>query len=295
MHRFSAGQETRNTLPDTAPDTSGNRFWSGTASSPDYQVLLVANKDQTGFDQPLLMAMYVDKRLDGVQAVQTLSRLNRMVPGKEEPFVLDFVNEAEDIYKAFKPYYDATSLQETSDPSQLDRLKHELDAMQVYHWNEVEAFARIFYKAPDRQSPADHAHLQRHLQPAVDRFKSLGDDEERGSFRDKLSGYVRVYAFLSQIIPYADSDLEMLCSYGRFLVPHLPLDRESGPVKVDDEVGLHYYRIPLFCGIDTSRHIRRHRATGLPESFQYHCGRQFCLGLGHFRQHGGGWCQGSRQ
>ena len=81
-------------------------------ASPDYQVLLVANKYQTGFDQPLLMAMYVDKRLDGVQAVQAQSRLNRMLPGKENPFVLDFVNEAEEIYKAFKPYYDATSLQE---------------------------------------------------------------------------------------------------------------------------------------------------------------------------------------
>ncbi|TNE82541.1 MAG: type I restriction endonuclease subunit R, partial [Gammaproteobacteria bacterium] len=104
-------------------------------SSPDYQVLLVANKYQTGFDQPLLMAMYVDKRLDGVQAVQTLSRLNRMVPGKEAPFVLDFANESDDIYSAFKPYYDATSLQECSDPSQLEQLKHELDAFQVYHWN----------------------------------------------------------------------------------------------------------------------------------------------------------------
>jgi type I restriction enzyme R subunit len=115
-------------------------------ASPDYQVLLVANKYQTGFDQPLLYAMYVDKRLDGVQAVQTLSRLNRMVPGKETPFVLDFVNEAEDIYKAFKPYYDTTSLQETSDPQQLEAIKHELDSQQVYYWSEVETFAKIFYK-----------------------------------------------------------------------------------------------------------------------------------------------------
>jgi type I restriction enzyme R subunit len=112
--------------------------------SLDYQILLVANKYQTGFDQPLLQAMYVDKRLDGVQAVQTLSRLNRMIPGKEAPFVLDFVNEAEDIYRAFKPYYDTTSLQEASDPSKLETLKHELDQEQVYHWGEVEAFAQIF-------------------------------------------------------------------------------------------------------------------------------------------------------
>jgi len=212
-------------------------------ASPDYQVLLVANKYQTGFDQPLLMAMYVDKRLDGVQAVQTLSRLNRMIPGKESPFVLDFVNEAENIYKAFKPYYDTTSLQETSDPSQLDQLKHELDASQVYHWSEVEAFARIFYRSPEKQSPADHAHLQRHLQPAVDRFKAINDEVLRSGFREKLSGYVKVYAFLSQIIPYADPDLEMLYSYGRFLLPHLPLDRDNDTVKLGDEVGLQYYRL----------------------------------------------------
>ncbi len=212
-------------------------------ASNDYQVLLVANKYQTGFDQPLLMAMYVDKRLDGVQAVQTLSRLNRMIPGKETPFVLDFVNEAEDVYRAFKPYYDATSLQERADPSQLEQLKHELDAFQVYHWNEVEAFARIFYRVPVKQNPADHAHLQRHLQPAVDRFKAMEDEEQRGEFRDKLSGYVKVYSFLSQIIPYGDRDLEMLYSFGRLLLPHLPLERDTSAVKLGDEVGLQYYRL----------------------------------------------------
>jgi len=212
-------------------------------ASPEYQVLLVANKYQTGFDQPLLMAMYVDKRLDGVQAVQTLSRLNRMVPGKETPFVLDFVNETEDIYRAFKPYFDATSLQESSDPALLEQLKHALDAFQVYHWSEVEAFARIFYRAPSKQNPADHAHLQRHLQPAVDRFKAMEDEEQCGEFRDKLSGYVKVYSFLSQIIPYADPDLEMLYSFGRLLLPHLPLESDTGVVKPGDEVGLQYYRL----------------------------------------------------
>src|SRR5213078_411904 len=110
--------------------------------------LLVANKYQTGFDQPLLHTMYVDKRLDGVQAVQTLSRLNRKIPGKDAPFVLDFVNDAENIYRAFKPYYDRTGLLEASDPSRLETLKHELDQVQVYHSSEVDGFARVFYKPP---------------------------------------------------------------------------------------------------------------------------------------------------
>ncbi|MBS1787184.1 MAG: putative DNA binding domain-containing protein [Acidobacteria bacterium] len=212
-------------------------------ASPDYQVLLVANKYQTGFDQPLLCAMYVDKRLDGVQAVQTLSRLNRKIPGKETPFVLDFVNDAEDIYKAFKPYYDATSLQDASDPQQLETLKHELDAAQVYHWSEVEAFARVFYKLPARQMAQDHARLQRHLQPSVDRFKALEDDDRRNEFREKLKGFVHIYSFLSQVIPYSDPQLEMLYSFGRLLLPHLPLEGETERVKLGDEVDLEYYRL----------------------------------------------------
>jgi type I restriction enzyme, R subunit len=218
-------------------------------ASPDYQVLLVANKYQTGFDQPLLQAMYVDKRLDGVQAVQTLSRLNRKIAGKENPFVLDFVNEADDIYKAFKPYYDATSLQERADPQQLETLKHELDAAQVYYWSDVEAFAHIFYRLPEKQTAADHAHMQRHLQPAVDRFKTMTDEVKRSEFRQRLSSYVGLYSFLSQVIPYGDPALEMLYSFGRFLLPHLPLDRDTERVKLGDEVTLEFYRLQrIFSG-----------------------------------------------
>jgi type I restriction enzyme R subunit len=165
-----------------------------------------------------------------------------MIPGKDEPCVLDFVNDAENIYRAFKPYYDKTGLREPSDPSQLETLKHELDQAQVYHWSEVEAFARIFYKPIEKQSPADHAHMQLHLQPAVDRFKAIDDEDKRTEFREKFNGYVKVYAFLSQIIPYADAELEMLYSYGRFLLPHLPLDRGE-IVKVGDDVSLQYYRL----------------------------------------------------
>jgi type I restriction enzyme, R subunit len=212
-------------------------------ASPDYQVLLVANKYQTGFDQPLLCAMYVDKRLDGVQAVQTLSRLNRMIPGKDTPFVLDFVNEADDIYRAFKPYYDATSLEAASDPQQLEQVKHELDSAQVYHWSEVEAFARVFYRPATLQSARDHAAMQLHLQPAVDRFKAIRDDAKRSEFREKLRGYVNIYAFLSQIMPYGDPSLEMLYSFGKLLLPHLPLDNDTAKINLGDEVGLQYYRM----------------------------------------------------
>lgn len=210
--------------------------------TPDYQILLVANKYQTGFDQPLLHTMYVDKRLDGVQAVQTLSRLNRISPGKETPFVLDFVNSAEDIYKAFKPYYDQTSLQESTDPQLLETIKHELNAMQVYFWSEVEAFAQVFYKDLNKQNPTDHARMQKYVQPAVDRYKSL-EEEKAKLFRDKITSFVNAYAFLSQIIPYGDSEMEMLYSFSRFLIPHLPRERDYEIVKPEDDVSLQYYRI----------------------------------------------------
>lgn len=111
-------------------------------------------------------------------------------------------------------------------------------------------FAQVFYKPPERQSPADHAHMQRHLQPAVDRFKAIAEEDKRQEFRDKLSGYVKVYAFLSQIIPYAASELEMLYSFGRFLLPHLPLGRDTTVVNVGDEVELQYYRLErVFSGV----------------------------------------------
>jgi len=208
----------------------------------DYQILLVANKYQTGFDQPLLCAMYVDKRLDGVQAVQTLSRLNRTYEGKEPPFVLDFVNETEGIYEAFKPYYDATTLQEASDPGHLEVLKHELDGFQVYYWSEVEAFAQIFYLPLYKQNPSDHARMQKYIQPAVDRYRGL-DDEQKEGFYEKITAYVRFYSFISQIIPYSDKELEMLYSFGRFLIPHLDAGDDGVNPHPEKEVVLEYYRI----------------------------------------------------
>lgn len=210
--------------------------------SSDYQVLLVANKYQTGFDQPLLCAMYVDKRLDGVQAVQTLSRLNRTSPGKEAPFVLDFVNESEDIYLAFKPYYNVTTLQEPSDPNHLEKLKHELNAMQVYLWSEVVGFCHIFYLPQYKQNPSDHARMEKMIQPAVDRFKSL-DEDKKEAFYEKITAYTRFYSFISQIIPYSDQELEMLYSFGRYLIPRLDLEDDGVNPHPEKEVVLQYYRI----------------------------------------------------
>src|SRR5262249_5933847 len=140
--------------------------------SDEYQVLIVAEKYQTGFDQPLLHTMYVDKRLAGIQAVQTLSRLNRTHVGKEDTFVLDFVNEPEEIRLAFQPYYEQTIVAEEATPQQLYELQAKLDAYQIYHKAEVEEFAKVFY-SPSKNQSNDHAKMNALIDPAVNRFKAV--------------------------------------------------------------------------------------------------------------------------
>ncbi len=214
----------------------------GRFASPDFQILLVAEKYQTGFDQPLLQAMYVDKPLSGVHAVQTLSRLNRIAAGKQPPFVLDFVNSPDDIAAAFAPYFGVTELREQSDPYQLNELAFELDQAGVYEQDEVDEFASVFYLPASKQRPDDHARLEAALQPARDRFATLAEDAQE-EFRDRLSAYVKLYTFLSQIIPYADCDLERLYSYGRMLLPRLHAGDTPDPIRLGGDVELGYYRI----------------------------------------------------
>ena len=208
----------------------------------DYQVLLVANKYQTGFDQPLLQTMYVDKRLSGVQAVQTLSRLNRVFPGKEETFVLDFVNEPDEIRRSFQPYFERTCVEESAEPQQLYDLQHRLEETQVFWAAEVEAFAKAFYGPDSKKAGGNLAEMNRQIQPGVDRFKAL-DVEKQDEFRNALRGYVRLYSFLSQVMPFQDADLEKLYSFGRYLERALPHDPRKTPLQLDGDVALRYYRL----------------------------------------------------
>jgi type I restriction enzyme R subunit len=211
-------------------------------STDDYQVLIVADKYQTGFDEHLLHTMYVDKKLSGVQAVQTLSRLNRTHPGKEDTFVLDFVNEPQEIFDAFQPYYEQTLIGERADVRQLYELQAKLDAPQVYYAAEVEEFCRIFFKSKLRQTSSDHATMNACLDPAVGRYKQL-EEGKREEFRKTLVAYRNLYSFLSQVIPFQDSDFEKLYTYVRFLLTKLP-PRDFGPAyNFDDEVALNYYRL----------------------------------------------------
>ncbi|MDH3604197.1 MAG: putative DNA binding domain-containing protein, partial [Candidatus Tectomicrobia bacterium] len=202
-----------------------------------YRFLIVANKFQTGFDQPLLHTMYVDKKLGGVNAVQTLSRLNRTHPHKTGTTVLDFANQADEIRQAFEPYYEATLLSEATDPNLLYDIQQQLLNFAVYTDAEVDDFARIFF-ARDREQHRLYAALT----PQVERFRDL-PEVEQSDFRGQLTDYVRLYAFLSQVMPFADVDLEKLYVFARCLRRLIPADRGELPLEVQQNIDMESYRI----------------------------------------------------
>ncbi|HET8659710.1 MAG TPA: type I restriction endonuclease [Micromonosporaceae bacterium] len=209
---------------------------AATRNQPEYRILVVAEKYQTGYDQPLLTTMYVDKPLVGVAAVQTLSRLNRIHPRKsqEDICVLDLANEADDIQAAFKPFFEAT-LTEPTDPNLLYLKERDLKGYQLLVDSEIDAFARAYQDA-DRAAAAvaqkerAHAQLYRFTDPARDRYVALlgTDPEAAEEFRGALNDYIRAYGFLSQVVGYGDRDLEALYLYGKFLWNRLPRRHEAG-------------------------------------------------------------------
>lgn len=204
---------------------------------PEYRFLIVANKFQTGFDQELLHTMYVDKKLGGVNAVQTLSRLNRVHPEKAETVVLDFVNDAETMQEGFQPYYEKTILSEATDPNVLYDLERRLDDHHVFESNDIDAFAKRYF---DLKATQDELYAL--LAPSVDRYKAL-DKEERFDFRGKLTDYIRLYAFLSQIIAFTDAGLEKLYVFSRLLRRYLPPERDELPREIQQKIDMESYRI----------------------------------------------------
>ncbi|MCF8346094.1 MAG: DEAD/DEAH box helicase family protein [Bacteroidales bacterium] len=210
----------------------------------DYQLLIVADKYQTGFDQPLLHTMYVDKKLSGVKAVQTLSRLNRKCDGKNNTFVLDFVNEKQDILDSFQPYYELTTVKENPDPDHLYDLKNQIEAVNIIWETEVDQLNKVYFTKKENLSPADHAKLNSFIDPAVDRYGALQTQEEKDNFKHALVSFTRLYSFLSQIMPFYDIDLEKLYVYVRFLIKKLPKE-VTDPFELGDEVELQHYRLQL--------------------------------------------------
>jgi type I restriction enzyme R subunit len=258
------------------PDLKGRDLRTA-FNSDDYQVMIVANKFQTGFDQPKLCAMYVDKKLGGVECVQTLSRLNRTYPTKAETgtYVLDFFNDPEDILAAFQPYYETAELEDVSDPNLIFDLYEKLKGSGIFQWHEVEQFCQAFYDKSKSNSA-----LANICKPAVDRwkgrykhaveaYKDAKDMFERARktddaviiantentykeckqakdaleiFKKDLGTFVRQYEFMSQICDYDDTDLEKLCLFARNLRPMLreALIDEEDDIDLDYVVLSHY-------------------------------------------------------
>lgn len=207
----------------------------------DYGILVVAEKYQTGFDEPLLHTMFVDKKLSGVKAVQTLSRLNRTAPGKMDTFVLDFVNSAEDIKASFEPFYEETVLLEETDPNVIYDMKNTLDGFRVYQTSEIEKFANIFYSS-EEQSAGDLGKLQGQLRPAVDRYLAL-EIERQDIFKSTLARFNRIYAYVTQVCRLFDKDIHKFSVYSKFLYTMLPKGGTTEKINIDDKILLEYYKL----------------------------------------------------
>tara|TARA_R100001480_G_scaffold15858_1_gene24749 strand:- start:986 stop:4171 length:3186 start_codon:yes stop_codon:yes gene_type:complete len=279
---FSGTVPPDDVIPEEVSETSSllnpglkGRDLADAFDTADYNVMIAANKYQTGFDQPKLCAMYVDKKLQGVDCVQTLSRLNRIFPGKET-FILDFFNDPKDVLAAFAPYYGRAELEDVSDTQVVYDIQKTLEQEGIYHGEEVSGFAQAFF---DPKAPASK--LSFYCQPAVGRFNvrykaaledvriwmHAGDTaemngdreglkraerelEEAGKakdalelFRKNLQSFYRAYEFLSQIVHYDDPELEQLCVYAKHLYPLLRLDRLEEETVDVSELSLTHYRL----------------------------------------------------
>ncbi len=205
---------------------------------PGYEILIVANKFQTGFDQPLLHTMYVDKALGGVATVQTLSRLNRKPKGKQDTFIIDFVNKQEDIQHDFQDYYQSTTLDKATDPQKLYNLKYEIEKTDVFTQEEVTWFIEMFVRRKVKSEV-----LSPFFKKIVDEKYIPLTPEEKDKFRKSINKYVRQYSFISQIITFIDTDLEKFYLFTKLLFKYLPYEKETLPLEVTQMVDMDKFKI----------------------------------------------------
>jgi type I restriction enzyme R subunit len=203
-----------------------------------YRILVCADKFQTGYDEPLLHTMYVDKPLAGVKAVQTLSRLNRAHPQKHDVAVLDFMNNTDIIEQAFAPYYRTTILAEVTDPNKLHDLKSELDASQIYDENQIDSFVALYLGNADRDQ------LDPILDACVAVYKESLDEDGQVEFKGKAKAFTRTYGFLASVLPYSNAEWEKLSIYLNFLIPKLPAPKEEDLARgILETIDMDSYRV----------------------------------------------------
>ena len=229
----NGGDYTENGMNGLAPGVS----IADTFKSPAYRILIVSNKFQTGFDEPMLHTMYVDKRLKDLQCVQALSRLNRVAKGKTDTLVLDFVNDPDAIQAAFQQYYQTTMLAEETDPNRLYDLQRQLEDFNLYTEKTVNRFCLVFY---DSAQPDER--LQGILDEVVQSWRER-EEEEREEFRSALQSYIRLYGYISQLITFTDADLEKLYVFGRSLNKKLPKREAPDVSDVLSSVDLDSFRV----------------------------------------------------
>jgi len=207
--------------------------------NPNYRLLIVANKFQTGFDEPLVQSMYVDKKLGGVQCVQTLSRLNRTTKGKMETFVLDFVNEPEQVKESFQRYFTSTMLEGETDHNKIYDYQRTLDDYHLYTKEDINRFCEVFYDITKGDGE-----LHPYLDKVVDNWKRIEEEDKREEFRSTLQSYIRLYGYVSQIIKFEDLELEKLFIFLKYLNKKLPKrERDKLPQDVLDSVELDSLRV----------------------------------------------------
>ena len=255
------------------PDLKGGMDMRKAFDTNEYQVMLVANKFQTGFDQPKLCAMYVDKKLGGVDCVQTLSRLNRIYPNKTQTFILDFVNAPKDIQAAFEPYYNSTALKDVTDPNLVHELQLKLEASNLFSTLDIKRYAKAYFDPKGTQAAMSSA-----IKPTVDRYKNqyrdclmkiqhakqslkrakshnderliknsevdlktLGETKsELDIFKKDLVSFLHRYEFLSQIVNYESEELIKLAAFVKALIPNLKTNETKDPINIADVVLAHY-------------------------------------------------------
>jgi type I restriction enzyme R subunit len=205
-----------------------------------YRLLIVADKFQTGYDEPLLHTMYVDKQLSGIKAVQTLSRLNRARPQKHDTFVLDFQNDVDTITAAFSDYYRTAMLSEETDPNKLHDLKGTLDGYQVYSWDQVETLVKLYLDGADREK------LDPILDACVAVYNTDLDEDGQVDFKGKAKAFTRTYQFLASILPYTNSEWELLSTFLNFLIPKLPAPKEDDLSRgILEAIDMDSYRVEV--------------------------------------------------
>jgi type I restriction enzyme R subunit len=233
---FHNGIENTETSLNNTNGMVGNDIPSS-LKEPKFRILIVSNKFQTGFDEPMLCSMYVDKKLGGVQCVQTLSRLNRTKTGKTETFILDFVNETEEIIRHFQPFYTTTELVGETEPDKLYDIEYKIETFQLFNQNKINDFCEEFYRKSDTDEK-----LHPIVDEVVERWKKLDTEEQKDEFKSTIQSFIRLYSYISQITSFTEIRWEKLYIFLRFLNKKLPKnDRER--LSITDTIDLNSLRL----------------------------------------------------